>query len=245
MNEYALLIVSGIPTLILGVLLVWSWQRISWLGTLIVSATLMHEIILILFPVWYSVFTGFRLESDMLVTIGAGDLLRVMIGESVFVLMFALAFIVGCPRLRQQTGRTIHQALSQYQTVRERFIFIFLIMAGCLIWVRAIIQPLSESLVGSDGMIEQISCWFQAIFWFTSLVACALVFTRKRGLFTHPILTLLSAIPLLDHVGDVFVGRDGNYQSPKKICCPGHNLRYYHGSVVCVFRWFLSPYFKR
>jgi hypothetical protein len=197
MNEYGLLIVSGIPVLALGAVLVWSWRRISLVGTVIVGATLVHEIILIVFPVWYSVFTDFRLEGNMRAPVGADDLLRVMTGESVFVLMFALAFVMGWPRSRPQGGRLIGAAVSRNQARRERLIFVLLIVAGCLIYARAIIQPSSELLVGSGGMLDQAFRWFQAIFWFTSLAACALVFTRGRVLFTHPMQALLAAIPLL------------------------------------------------
>lgn len=109
MNEYRLLIISGIPVLILGVFLVWSWRRISLLGTLIVGATLVHEIILILFPVWLpSVFTSFALEGDMYTPVSANDLLRVMNCESIFVLMFAIAFIIGRSCLILQTGHATH-----------------------------------------------------------------------------------------------------------------------------------------
>jgi len=66
-----------------------------------------------------------------------------------------------------------------------------LIVFGCLIYGR-FMMPFD---VG--GMVEQAYLWFQAVFVFTSIVACALVLTRRGVLFTNPKQAFLAAIPLL------------------------------------------------
>jgi len=197
MNEHGLLIVTGIPVLTLGALLVWSWRRISLLGTLIVGATLVHEIVLVSFPVWYSVFTDFELEGSMNALVGADDLLRVMTGESIFVMMFAFAFIVGWPRLRLQTGLAIRTAFCQNQIRRSRLVLNLLIVMGILVYIKRI-SPISTLPGGTGWSLEQLFLsLIQAFFWFTSLAACALVLTRRRALFTNPVQALLAGIPML------------------------------------------------
>ena len=192
-----ILFVSLIPLLILFGLFVWSWRRGLLLRTIILGATLIHELLLVVFPVWYSVFTDFKLEGNMKASVGTADLLRVLTGESIFVLMFAIALVISWPRLRPQGGRLIDAASSHNQAMRERIVLNFLIVAGCLIYAREIIQPSVVLQGGTDRMVEQVLAWFQALFWFTSLAACALVLTRRKVLFTNPVQALLAAIPLL------------------------------------------------
>jgi hypothetical protein len=75
-----ILFVSLIPLLILFGLFVRSWRCGLLLRTIILGATLIHELLLVVFPVWHSVFTDFGL-------------------------MFALAFIIGWPSPGRQRGR--------------------------------------------------------------------------------------------------------------------------------------------
>lgn len=192
-----ILFVSLIPLLILLGLFVWSWRRGLLLRTIILGATLIHELLAVVFPVWYSVFTDFKLEGNMKASVGAEDLLRVLTGESIFVLMFALAFVIGWPRSKPQGGRLIDAASGHNQAMRERIVLNILIVTGCLIYVREIIQPSVALQVGSGGMVEQVFRWFQAVFSFTPLAACALILTRRRALFAYPLQVLLAAIPLL------------------------------------------------
>jgi len=197
MISEGILFVSLIPLLILFGLFVRSWRRGFLLRTIILGATLIHELLLVVFPVCYSVFTDFELEGNMQATVGAEDLLRVLTGESVFVLMFALAFVVGWPRLRPQGGRLIGAASGHNQAMRERLVLKVLIIAGCLVYARYIIHPLSTLQIGTGLTVDQVSSWIQGLFWFTSLAACALVLTRRKVLFTNPVQALLAAIPLL------------------------------------------------
>jgi len=117
-----ILFVSLIPLLILLGLFVRSWRRGLLLRTIILGATVIHELLLVVFPVWYSVFTDFKLEDTMKASVGAEDLLRVLTGESIFVLMFAIALVIGWPRLRPQGGHLIGAASGRNQIMCERLV---------------------------------------------------------------------------------------------------------------------------
>lgn len=197
MISEGILFVSLIPLLILLGLFVWSWRRGLLLRTIILGATMTHELLLVVFPAWYSVFTNYKLEGNMQASIAAEDILRVLTGESIFVLMFALALVIDWPRLRPKGGRLIGAASGPNQILRERLVLKFLIIAGCLLYARSIIQPMSTIEKGAGWTIEQAYFWFQAFFWFTSLTACALILARRRVLFTNLLWALLAAIPLL------------------------------------------------
>ena len=83
------------PPLILLGLFIWSRRRPYFLRTLILGATFVHELLLVSFPTIYSIFTDYKLEDGMFALVRAEDLLRVLIGESLFMLMFAFSFYQG------------------------------------------------------------------------------------------------------------------------------------------------------
>jgi len=199
MIEAGLLFVSLIPLLDLCGLVVWSWQRDFLLRTVILGATLIHELILVVFPVWYSVFTDLELEGigNMPAMVGADELLLVMIGESIFVLMFALACAVGWPRSRPQGDCLVRAVSGRKQVVCDRLVIYILVIAGCLIYAPKIIHSLSAFQGGTGWIVAQVLIWIQGVFGFTSLVACALVLTRHRVLFTNPVEALLAVTPVL------------------------------------------------
>jgi len=199
MMETGLLFVSLIPLLVLFGLVIWSWRRNVLLRTVILCATLIHELLLVVFPAWYSVLTDFELEGigNMQAMVGADELLLVMIGESIFVLMFALACVVGWPRPRLQGNGSALAASGQSQARCDRLAIYILVILGCLVYAPKIIQPLSAFQGGTGWTVEQMFVWIQGIFGFTSLIACALVLTRRRVMLTNPVGALLAAIPLL------------------------------------------------
>lgn len=185
-----------IPVVILASLLVWSRRRDDRLRTLIIGATLVHEFLLICLPTVYSIFTDFELERRMVAVIRPVDLLAVMIGESVFILMFAIGLVIALPGLRTaraELGRPLTRAGAQ----TERILLNALILIGCLVYA-----PKMFSLVSSvgSGVTEALATQLEGVFYFMPLVVCAFLVTTKGELRRHPVRTLAAAIPLISLV---------------------------------------------
>lgn len=194
MISICLFITSLIPPITLYGLLIWSRRRSFFIRTLIIGATLVHELLLVVFPTVYSIFTDFRLEGQMLANVTADDLFWVMVGESVFILMFAFGLVVRLPRFASQGANLTLNNISERS---ERIILNILILVGCLVYV-----PLAFSASNIDekapGLsIGQLLYWLKSFFWFTPLVACAFLFTKRGGFSVNPARRILSAIPLV------------------------------------------------
>jgi hypothetical protein len=200
MSERLLLLASVTPALILGGLLGWLLFQKAVIGSLVVGATLVHEIVLVIFPVCYSALTGFRPEQEMIASVGTGELLRVMSGEALFVLVFACTLVGGCAAGR---GGWKRKALGANHERTERRVRVTLYVLVSLGWVLYAFGSVSAvSTLSGDAAVsvgDVVLSIVLAFFWFSSLTACAFVLTKQCGprkLRTRVLTLVFSGVPL-------------------------------------------------
>jgi len=177
-TSFALLLFSTIPLVVLGILLRAAHRAGSTLRTAIVGATIFHESVLVVFPIWYSVFTGFYLVRE----IGASpdSLLEIMIGEAIFVVLFASCMSFG---VRARTVKQWRTAFSSESNRLERLVIILLGSIGLLINLWRFLTPvesLLESIHHADIIVPKewwivLGGWIKGAYEFPSLVAAALL----------------------------------------------------------------------
>lgn len=194
MTSMCLFIISLIPPFIIFLLFIWSRRRNFFLRTLVLGATLIHEVLLVIFPAIYSIFTDYEIENRMLAKVTADDLLRVMMGESIFVLMFALGLVVGLPFLGSQSRSLINSKPNRRSEHIESILFNILILAGCLVYAPSLFMYVFNA---ENVAIDQIVNMLTGVFWYTPLVVCSFLITKRRELSIHPVRFFLAAVPLL------------------------------------------------
>lgn len=197
MTIIGLFVFSIIPLIILCGLLIWSRGRGNRLRTIILGATVIHETLLVIFPSIYSIFTDFELEGRMLAAVTPTDMLLVMIGESVFVLMFSFALTIGIPNFSLR-GRGLKFIFFGEITKRiERAILNFLIVAGIFIYAPKLF---SAALNVENGLAEDIGWYLTGVFWYMPLVVCSFLITRRKEFSTNFVRFFLAIIPLISLV---------------------------------------------
>lgn len=194
MTSLLLFIVTLVPPLILYGLYKRTSKAGLRLGALALGATLIHEILLIALPTFYSISEGYQLENDMIATVNAEDLLRVMIGESVFMALFALGLIVKLPSIGLRTSLFISPVIPARV---ERNFTITMILIGCLLYVSILIFPGGTDEKSSGGGLGQLHFWLKAVFWYTPLITCAFVVTKKNSFRDDLVLACLALLPIV------------------------------------------------
>lgn len=184
-----LLLVSLIPLIILGLLIKKAYRRGLRLQVGILGTTFVHEFLLVVFPIWYSVFTEYYWEHKMMVQVVPIDLLIVMIGEAVFVALFAIGIQIGRKNVIQDK-----QTATLLGDRQERLFLFLLVGAGLLIYVILIMAPattLQSTIEHSQGLyftsaFGMLFAWFRGFFQVSSLVAASLVLVNsKREKYSH------------------------------------------------------------
>lgn len=158
------------------------------------GATLVHETLLVIFPAIYSILTDYKLESRMIVSVTDFDLLQVMTGESVFVMMFALGLVVDLQRSAQPRGYLIAGQISERT---EQLLLYILVVVGCLVYAPYLLYKVDSD---AGSMMAQLAWWLEGVFWFSTLIACAFIVTKRGEFSSRPVLTILAAIPLISLV---------------------------------------------
>lgn len=89
-----IVVVSLLIFLLWGSIFLYSLKKEFILGKIIIGATLVHEVLLVVFPSVYSSFTGFEFEKKMYASVIPEDILKVLIGELIFIFMFSIGFFI-------------------------------------------------------------------------------------------------------------------------------------------------------
>ena len=159
----------------------------------------MYESVLVVFPIWYSVFTGFSLEREMMLHVNPVDLLVVMIGEAIFVTLFAMG--IQFDRKSMFWRRQVASVPSD----RERLFLSFLVGAGLLIYlIEFTAPPTSFQLFKaySEGRYfsntaSMLFAWFRGFFQFACLVGSCLVLLKTNREKEYSMLLRLMAASTL------------------------------------------------
>jgi hypothetical protein len=177
-TSLALLVFSIIPLVVLGILLRAAYRAGSALRTVILGATFFHESALVVFPIWYSVFTGFNLERE--INTSPDSLLEIMVGEAIFVALFGLSMSFGT---RTRTVKRWRTDLSWEGNHKERVLIVLLSSIGVLINLLGFLKPVESyeefthhaDVVISSSWSVIVWDWTQGAFYFPSLIAAALL----------------------------------------------------------------------
>ena len=182
MTSLALLFFSIIPLVVLGILLRAAHRAGSTLRTVIIGATIFHESVLVVFPIWYSVFTDFYLEKE--INASPDSLLEIMIGEAIFVVLFGLSMSF----VRTRTVKPWNTALSSESNRLERLMVILLGALGLLVNLSGFFTPVGSfqeltrqaDITIPQGWWVQLWVWIQVCFRFPALVAAALLVIEPK-----------------------------------------------------------------
>lgn len=189
-----LFVFSSIPLIVLYSLFIWSRSSTNTLRTTILGATIVHEVLLVIFPTIYSIFTDFKLEDRMFNAITSTDILLAMIGESVFVLMFGLGLITGLSSLSIKNHSIKSISTSQIDEQTERAILNILIAGGFLVYAPKLFLSV---LNVENGVIDAINWYLTGVFWYMPLVVCAFIITKRGEFSANPIRTFIASIPIV------------------------------------------------
>lgn len=199
MISVGLLFISLIPLLILVNLLKQAYRSGCRLRTAVIGSTIFHELVLVVFPIWYSVFTDFFLEQRMAIWVRPEDLLVVMIGEVLFTGMFGLGMILG----RRVPPREVPVVLSPNYKYKEKVFLFVLVAVGTIIYLNQFLSPvesyealtLHAEIKVADTWYGMIYEWIRGAFQFTSLVAaCYLLLQSEKN---PKLLRLVGSLPLV------------------------------------------------
>lgn len=199
-----LLLFSAFPVVVLGFLFAIAMRDGARLRAALLGLTLVHELLLICWPIWYTVFADYRLERE--IRIPPESLLRVMIGESIFVLAFALAFSAW--RLREEPLSFDDPPARDSALQVDRVFLYALIFLGLAVHSAPLFSPVEGlAVVTQHAEIVVPSSWGGALWgWlrgtvgFPSLVAAAIVLTVPG--FARPMrIVALSVLATIAAVG--------------------------------------------
>ncbi|MBU1863053.1 MAG: hypothetical protein KKH94_05240 [Candidatus Omnitrophica bacterium] len=177
MIGFYLIIISLGIVMILGGMTKYAYRSGDRLRLSILSVTSIHMVLLVVFPVWHAVFFGFIYEEAMLWSVTSQDLLIVMIGEGIFVSMFALGLNMKI-RIPFETKERTNQ-----RGKTDHFFLVFLIVMGIAIYMSQLIgapKTIGEIVVDStseyaNSLIKTLIAWDRGVFWLSSIVAASMV----------------------------------------------------------------------
>ena len=186
-----------VPLLILGSLIKKAYERGLRLRASILGTTFIHELLLVVFPIWYSVFTKYYLEHEMIIQPHPSDLLVVIIGEVIFVTLFAIGLQIGQRHILQ------YKRVLILSNNREPLFLFLLIGAGFLIYLNLFISPpktFEEFIVHFkvhqySGFKAMLYAWFKGFFQISSIVASALVLVNSKK--RYPLVLRIMAFSVL------------------------------------------------
>ena len=200
MISFLLLFISLIPLAILGSLTKKAYDRGLRLRVSILAVTLIHELILVVFPVWYSVFTGYWLEYvEMIIHPKPIDLFVIIIGEIIFIMLFSVGIQIG-----QQKAVRYNQAPVLSKDREQLFLFL-MVGVGIPIYLSQFMgAPITFQDFITHGEIQHYSsfsarlfAWFKGFFQVPSLMAASLILVDSKRKHPYMRLMALSVLALI------------------------------------------------
>lgn len=183
------------PPLFIFSIFLLNHRRLDRLIISVLLATLSHEVLLVTFPVLYSLYSNFEHESILYISVKQSDLIDVMIGETLYVFTFCLTFLLGLQLKKSWIYQRNNKIESpNFGNVSENILFAFLIFSGALSFS---IQLVTMGLSISNPLFFQIEAWSSGIFFsFTPIVASCILLTKKNILSLKPKLSKLAIVCL-------------------------------------------------
>src|SRR3989442_241844 len=168
---------ASIPLVILGLLFLQALRSGDSVRAAVLGLTLFHESVLVAFPIAYSVATGFVLEGEMTGHVGPGTLVRVMLGETLFVTAFALGM------LRLDEERSPAPVARPFAAPGDRALLYLLAGSGVIIYSAQLLggtETLATATSHADIAVPTsgaslLARWLAGALGFSSLVAATLL----------------------------------------------------------------------
>ena len=171
---------SLVPLVILALFLIHAHKRRQAVTATVLALTLLHEIVLVAFPACYSALTGFSSAADSHVT--ADQMLKVYLGEMMYVVFFAFGMILSARRqLSARMTPADRRALDEH-----RFMTILLI-GGAVTYIGYLLAPsytpedISRhwEITVKTGVLENLRSWTDTFFQWPGIIAAAIVVSEK------------------------------------------------------------------
>ena len=181
-SDMAALFTPVIALLSLLVLSVTAWQFQSkkWLvAASLLWLTAFYEAILVVFPVWYSAFTGFELDSA--VNAGPTEMLLAMLGELLFVLLFCLTLRLAARRVKiagaqdpglQQSKITLHVLVAA-----QLVLHVYLLITPSLGFTA---MTHHGDVYTPSSILDMLMQWTRGAIQVPGIIAAAVVVTGSR-----------------------------------------------------------------
>jgi len=133
------------------------------------------------------------------ISVSSTDLLEVMVGESIYVLMFCLALMFGLGMRKPRKKRDINIFHDSSIIPKAEYHFLgFLIVLGGIFFG---LQLIMIGAVIENSVLAQVYDWSAgAFFSFTPLVASAILITKKQSFKKYPLLSKFALICLISLV---------------------------------------------
>lgn len=199
-NTFSIIALVVFPFLIMAAIsraFIRALRRHDLTGSLVLGYTLLHETALVCLPVYYSIFTGFSFEHEMLTQVGPPELAKVLLGELFFVVTFLWAFKWrGKPSLQ-------HVREAKSGVSRPDCLFLGIVTAlGIAAYLVALNQPfavVSEAIQHAE--IRNYSSGFElAEAWVFTIVLIPAIFTATTLCVARSVPFVLRMLGLTLHV---------------------------------------------
>lgn len=190
-----LFILAILPPIFIVLILLYKYKKLDKLITSVLFATIVHELLLITFPVIYSISNNFEHESNLNIDVSISDLVKVMFGEVLFVFAFTIIFLLGLNLKKNFVFNDKKENVLIFGNRTESRLFVFLITIGAITFF---LQLSTMGFSISNPILSQINDWSSGIFFsYTPIVASAILVTKRNIFKYYPNLAKLSIICLL------------------------------------------------
>lgn len=140
------------------------------LAPILVGASFVHTAFLILLPTIYSVSSDFYFEELMYLSVTSDDILKVLIGELIFVFMFAIAFfpitfIIGKKVSNEKVGIPVSNRA-------DTLVVKILIIAGLIVYLPKVMR----AGFGENSLIVHLT----TMFWYAPLVVAIFILIGRN-----------------------------------------------------------------
>lgn len=140
------------------------------IAPILVGASFVHTAFLILLPTLYSVWSDFKFEELMYISVTSDDILEVLIGELIFVFMFAIGFASVTPASgRRVSNKKFYISASSRA---EALVVRMLIIVGLIVYLPKVMY----GGFGESSLIVHLT----TMFWYAPLVVAIFILVGRN-----------------------------------------------------------------
>ena len=183
MITLGLIIISGFSPAVFLWMAIYFSKRKKTVHSLLCGFTCFYEAAFVTFPIVYSVFTEFELESE--ISVEPEGLALVLIGHLIFVLMFFLGFFSVKTR---KSFANIEKREANILSLHGRIFTTTLVIIGVITIITNLLSPLGSlesikehaEIIRHTNVLSMMQYWFTGALEFPSLVAMCYVLSDKN-----------------------------------------------------------------